>query len=297
MKFTTMGQGGAVALSTAMLGLAYAPLIAPHKAIAAYAEKNKTTQVELATPWEKHLNPSAYAVSEKLDGVRAIWDGKELRFRSGLLINAPLWFLESLPKEPLDGELWMGRGTFDALSGAVRKADPLDSEWEKITYMVFDSPKTSGTFTQRSQRLQQLVYQAQIPWLKAIDQTEMADAASLQAKLTQVAALGGEGLVLHRLDATWRAGRTNDVRKLKLQPDEEARVIAHIPGTGKFEGHMGALLLQMPNGKKFALGTGFTDAQRVSPPPIGAQVSYRYRDRTPQGLPKFASFVRVRDLE
>ena len=60
---------------------------------------------------------------------------------------------------------------------------------------------------------------------------------------------------------------------------------------------MGALLLEMPNGKKFALGTGFTDAQRVSPPPIGVHVSYRYRDRTPQGLPKFASFLRVRDLE
>jgi DNA ligase-1 len=297
MKFTTMGQGGAMALSSAMLGLAYAPLIAPQAAIAAYAEKNQTSQVELATSWEKHLDPSAYAVSEKLDGVRAVWDGKELRFRSGLLINAPLWFLESLPKEPLDGELWMGRGTFNALSGAVRKADPVDAEWKKITYMVFDSPHPRETFSQRSLRLQQEVRKTQIPWLKSIYQTKVADAASLQARLLEVVALGGEGLVLHRLDAPWRAGRTNDVRKLKLHADEEARVIAHIPGTGKFEGHMGALLLEMPNGKKFALGTGFTDAQRASPPPIGAQVSYRYRDRTPQGLPKFASFLRVRDLE
>jgi hypothetical protein len=176
MKFTTMGQGGAMALSSAMLGLAYAPLITPHGAMAAYAEKNQTSQVELATSWEKQLDPSAYAVSEKLDGVRAVWDGKALRFRSGLLINAPLWFLESLPKEPLDGELWMGRGTFDALSGAVRKADPMDAEWKKITYMVFDSPHPRETFSQRSLRLQQQVRKAHIPWLKAIDQTEVADA-------------------------------------------------------------------------------------------------------------------------
>jgi DNA ligase-1 len=286
-----------VALGTAMLGMATVPLLVPRTVIAASAEKNQTNLVELATNWEKHLDPSGYAVSEKLDGVRAIWDGKALRFQSGLLINAPKWFVESLPQDTLDGELWMGRGTFDALSGAVRKGNPVDAEWKKITFMVFDSPKTPGTFKQRSHYLQQLVRQSQLPWLKAIDQAEVTDAASLEARLAHVAAGGGEGLVLHHFDAPWSAGRTQAVRKLKWQADEEARVIAHIPGTGKYKGLLGALLLQMPNGKTFALGTGLTDAQRTSPPPIGAQVTYRYRDRTPQGLPKFASFLRVRDLD
>lgn len=297
MKFTTLSHGGTVALGTAMLGMATVPLLVPRTVIAASAEKNQTNLVELATNWEKHLDPSGYAVSEKLDGVRAIWDGKALRFRSGLLINAPRWFVESLPQDTLDGELWMGRGTFDALSGAVRKGNPVDAEWKKITFMVFDSPKTPGTFKQRSHYLQQLVRQSQLPWLMAIDQAEVTDAASLEARLAHVAAGGGEGLVLHHFDAPWSAGRTQAVRKLKWQADEEARVIAHIPGTGKYKGLLGALLLQMPNGKTFALGTGLTDAQRTSPPPIGAQVTYRYRDRTPQGLPKFASFLRVRDLE
>ena len=297
MKFTTLSHGSTVALGTAMLGMATVPLLVPRTVIAASAEKNQTNLVELATNWEKHLDPSGYAVSEKLDGVRAIWDGKALRFRSGLLINAPRWFVESLPQDTLDGELWMGRGTFDALSGAVRKGNPVDAEWKKITFMVFDSPKTPGTFKQRSHYLQQLFRQSQLPWLKAIDQAEVADAASLEARLAHVAAGGGEGLVLHHFDAPWSAGRTQAVRKLKWQADEEARVIAHIPGTGKYTGLLGALLLQMTNGKTFALGTGLTDAQRTSPPPIGAQVTYRYRDRTPQGLPKFASFLRVRDLD
>jgi DNA ligase-1 len=60
---------------------------------------------------------------------------------------------------------------------------------------------------------------------------------------------------------------------------------------------MGALLLEMPDGKRFSLGTGFSAADRAHPPPVGAQVTYRYRDRTPSGLPKFASFVRVRAAE
>jgi DNA ligase-1 len=104
-------------------------------------------------------------------------------------------------------------------------------------------------------------------------------------------------LVLHRADALWIAGRSDALRKLKLVPDEDARVISHLPGKGRHLGRMGALLLEMPNGQRFALGTGFSDAQRDAPPPIGAYVSYRYRDRTPAGLPRFASFLRVHEAE
>jgi DNA ligase-1 len=87
------------------------------------------------------------------------------------------------------------------------------------------------------------------------------------------------------------------LRKLKLVPDEDARVIAHLAGKGKHAGRLGALLLETSNGQRFALGTGFTDAQRAEPPAIGAFVTYRYRDHTPAGLPKFASFLRVRESE
>ena len=90
---------------------------------------------------------------------------------------------------------------------------------------------------------------------------------------------------------------TTQRHKLKLQPDEEARVVALIPGKGRHVGRMGALMLEMADGKRFALGTGFTDAQRADPPAVGTVVTYRYRDRTPSGLPKFASFLRVRDAE
>lgn len=267
------------------------------RAVAAQASTSNKPLGEWASDWDDQLDPSLYLVSEKLDGVRAIWDGAVLRFRSGRTIAAPDWFLRALPAQALDGELWLDRKRFDPLSGAVRKVRPVDAEWRALRYMVFDAPAPDAGFEARVLRLQTVVERASLPWLVALEQTRLATAAGVQARLQQVAALGGEGLILHRMDAPWQPGRSEAVRKLKLQPDEEARVVAHIPGKGKLEGQMGALLLEMPNGQRFALGTGFSAADRAVPPPIGAQVTYSYRDRTPKGLPRFASYLRVRGAE
>ena len=251
----------------------------------------------LAKPWQESLNPVDYLVSEKLDGVRALWDGSSLRFRSGRPIAAPPWFVAALPDTPLDGELWLGRRRFDALSGAVRKESPVDAEWRALRYMVFDLPREPGPFVQRAARLREVLEARPQPWLNVVAQFTVADAASLQVRLKEVVAAGGEGLVLHRADALWEPGRSDALRKLKPEPDEEGRVLAHIAGAGKNLGRMGALLLETPDGQRFALGTGFSYALRASPPPVGAVVTYRYRDRTASGLPKFASFVRVREAE
>jgi DNA ligase-1 len=256
-----------------------------------------TTQVMLAKPWLSTLNPADYLVSEKLDGVRALWDGNSLRFRSGRVIAAPGWLLEGLPPVALDGELWMGRHSFDALSGVVRKDSPVDAEWRSVRYMVFDMPQHAGRFAERATQIRELLDAAGQPWLQPVVQNRVADAAGLQIRLNEVVAAGGEGLVMHRADARWSPGRSDVLRKLKPVPDEEARVLAQIPGKGKYQGLMGALLLETPEGKRFALGTGFSDAVRASPPPVGAVVAYRYRDRTASGLPKFASFLRVREVE
>jgi DNA ligase-1 len=247
----------------------------------------------LARDWQPSLNPADYLVSEKLDGVRALWDGQNLRFRSGRPIAAPARFVAGLPATTLDGELWLGRHSFDVLSGAVRKEIAVDDEWRAVRYMVFDMPREPGPFAHRAERLRELVEAASQPWLNAVPQTSVADAASLQVRLLEVVAAGGEGLVLHRADALWAPGRSDALRKLKPIPDEEGRVIAQIPGKGKYKGRMGALLLQTPQGQRFELGTGFSDALRADPPPTGAVVTYCYRDRTATGLPKFASFLRV----
>ena len=288
---------GLGALATAGLGLGLQGALAATGAASPESAKPTKALGEWASNWDDQLDPSLYLVSEKLDGVRAIWDGAALRFRSGRPIAAPAWFLAGLPVQALDGELWLERKRFDRLSGTVRKAQPVEAEWRALRYMVFDAPAPEVAFETRVQLLQSMVQRAHQPWLVATEQTRLASSTGLQTRLQQVAALGGEGLVLHRLDAPWQPGRSEAVRKLKLQPDEEARVVAHVAGKGKLEGQMGALLLEMPSGQRFALGTGFSAADRAKPPAIGAQVTYRYRDRTPQGIPKFASYLRVREAE
>jgi DNA ligase 1 len=210
---------------------------------------------------------------------------------------APAWFLAALPSTPLDGELWIAHGQFDLLSGLVRKEVPHDEEWHQVKYKVFDAPRHSAPFVERVHFVQTQLASAGVPWLLPVAQEVVQDAQSLQAQLKAVVARGGEGLVLHRADALWRAGRTDALYKFKLEPDEEGLVVGHLPGKGRLQGQTGALWVQMRSGQRFALGTGLSDAQRRDPPPVGTWVTYRYRDRTPSGLPRFASFLRKREPE
>ena len=257
----------------------------------------ESSTVQLAMPWPPGRSPQGFWVSEKFDGVRAVWDGQVLRFRSGRVMAAPAWFLSALPRMALDGELWMGRGMFDRLSGVVRQAEPDDEAWRAVKYLVFDVPGHVAPFAQRVALVQSTLAQAQQPWLVPVAQREVKDVRALQALLQDTVRQGGEGLMLHRSDARWQAGRTDALFKLKPELDEEGLVVGHQPGKGRLVGMTGALLVQMTSGQRFALGSGLSDALRRDPPPVGSWVTYRYRDRTPSGLPRFASFLRVREAE
>jgi DNA ligase 1 len=254
-------------------------------------------EVLLASLYDEAVDPAGYWVSEKLDGVRALWDGKTLRFRSGRLIHAPAWFTAALPAHPLDGELWIARERFDQVSAAVRRTTPIDAEWRSISYQVYEWPGGAGTFTDRIAALQASVSHTNTAWLKLRPQFRVADRLALKAKLNEVVRAGGEGLVLHRADALWQTGRGDALLKMKPQPDAEAIVVAHLPGKGKYSGMCGALLVETPDGKRFRIGSGLSDAERRSPPPMGSVVTYRYRGLTKTGLPRFANFLRVRAEE
>lgn len=243
--------------------------------------------------WSDALDPAAFLVSEKYDGVRGVWDGKTLRHRSGRPIAAPAWFTDQLPATKLDGELWLGRGRFDALSATVRRERPVDAEWRQVRYMVFELPGAAGSFAERAQRIEAIVRQRGAPQLVAVDQTRVADPVALQQRLAHVLAQGGEGLALHRADAPYGTGRSDVLLKLKPALDTEATVVAHHPGKGKYTGLLGALEVRTPEGRQFLIGSGLSDAQRRDPPPVGSVVTYRYRDLTRTGLPRFASFLRV----
>ena len=257
--------------------------------------KQNSPNVLLAQEYKADVDVQQYLVSEKFDGVRAIWDGKTFYTRRGNEINAPAWFTKDLPKTTLDGELWLGRGQFDALSGAVRKDVPIDEEWKNISYLVFELPDAPGTFEARAKRIVEIVKKANLQHLKAVTQFRVSDEASLNLRLKQVVKNGGEGLMLHRADAEYITGRNAALIKLKPQYDAEATVVAHTAGRGKHKGKLGALVVETPEGIRFKLGTGFSDAQRENPPKIGSLVTYTYKDKTKNGKPKFASFLRVRN--
>jgi DNA ligase-1 len=253
--------------------------------------------IVLASVYRAGIDPAPYWISEKLDGVRAIWDGKVLRFRSGNIVETPRWFTDGLPPTPLDGELWMGRASFDRLSATVRKSPPDEEAWKHVRYMIFELPGARGSFTERIVQMRRIVSAAstKAPWLQQVEQFRIGDAVTLMRRLQDVVAAGGEGLVLHLADAPYLTGRSDVLLKLKPFEDAEATVVGHLPGKGRNAGRMGSLLVEMPDGRRFRIGTGFTDAQRETPPAIGSVVTYRYRDLTSTGLPRFASFLRIRD--
>lgn len=233
-----------------------------------------------------------YWVSEKYDGVRGYWDGTKLWTRGGQEIHAPAWFTEGWPKVPMDGELWAGRGAFSSAVSTVLQQTPVDTAWRQLRFMAFDLPAQGGPFDERLATLQRLPHSLTI---QVVPQTRATDHAALQALLDKTVAEGGEGLVLHRGGSHYSSQRNDDLLKFKPFDDAEARVVAHVPGHGKYDGMMGALLVETPEGRRFKLGTGFSDAQRRSPPAIGSWVTYRYRDLTSSGLPRFASYLRQRE--
>ena len=261
----------------------------------AAANERQSPPLALAKAYGGAVPVSRYWVSEKLDGVRAWWDGAAFLSRGGKRLQAPSWFIAGFPQQPLDGELWLGRGAFAELSGIVRRTKSDGAAWRKVRFMVFDLPAHPGVFDERLLRLGELFDGVESPYIGLVEQFRVADEDELMAQLNRVVAAGGEGLMLRRGLSRYRAGRTNDLLKLKLHQDAEAVVLAHLPGKGKYAGMLGALLVEMPDGTRFRLGTGFSDAERRDPPPVGATVTYKHYGVTSNGLPRFASFLRLRE--
>lgn len=264
--------------------LCYYPLAAAYK-----------PELVLAQVYSNNIDVTQYWVSEKLDGVRAYWDGKQLISRGGNVIAAPAWFVADFPAQPLDGELWLARQQFEKVLSIVSKQQPIASEWQQLRYYIFELPDAPGTFTERVRAMQVLVQQQNSPYLQAVKQFRVADRAELFATLQQLEQSGAEGLMLHHQDARYKTGRSADLVKLKSYQDTEAIVIGYRPGKGKYQGMVGALIVRTPQGKEFAIGSGLTDVLRQTPPEIGTVITYRYNGYTNNGIPRFARFLRVRE--
>jgi DNA ligase-1 len=168
-----------------------------------------------------------------------------------------------------------------------------EDDWRAVRFMVFDLPEAVGNFEQRYQLALSLLTGKSL-YIQVIEQVRLDSIESLYQKLDTLVAQGAEGLMLHRRSAQYRVGRNPNLMKLKPYFDAEAKVIGYIAGKGQFAGQMGALRVQTPDGRIFSIGTGFNLAERQHPPAVGAIITYKYLGLTVNGLPRFASFLRVR---
>ena len=248
----------------------------------------------LAHPWEndKRLD-RVVDVPEKLDGVRAWWDGKQFLPRLGNVYHAPDWFVAGLPSMPLDGELWLDRKAFQRTVSIVRRQDK-SYYWQQIKYVLFDAPGVSGPFEERQKALTEMIRQQRPQMTKVLDQVRCASIEALKVELARVEALGGEGWTLRQPGSLYQVGRSTTLLKVKTFHDAEGRVVEHSAGKGRHAGRLGAVVVELPSGLTFSVGTGFSDAQRQNPPAIGSTITYRYQEMTDRGVPRFPSFVRLR---
>ncbi len=258
------------------------------------SEDRQIPDLLLANIYQSDIKLQNCWVSEKFDGVRAYWNGVNLVSRQGNIFHAPEWFTGVLPKMALDGELWLGRGKFEQLSGLVRRQSPDDASWSGIKFMIFDLPGHAGVFDERLKRLEEIVADIKTSHIQLVEQFKVSSHENLMKELDDVVNQGGEGLMLHLGSSVYKNGRSDDLLKLKKHFDAEAVVINYIPGKGKYKGMLGSMLVETSDKKRFKIGTGFSDAERKNPPAIGSIVTYKYFGLTNKGIPRFASFMRVR---
>ena len=250
----------------------------------------------LAEVYRQGVEVSQYWISEKFDGVRARWNGKELISRGGKVFGAPVWFTKDFPPRPLDGELWVGRGRYEEMSSIVRRTLPHEG-WRKIRFLVFDLPEHGGSFDQRVVAMKRLAAQGESPFLTVVEQQTLDTEEALMIRLKAIIDEGGEGLMLHRKTARYESGRSHDLLKLKPFTNGEATVIGYRPGQGKFAGQVGSLKVRTDQGMVFYIGSGLSHEQRRHPPPLQSRITFRYQGLTKNGIPRFPVFLRIRDEE
>ena len=283
---------------------------------AASADAAKKDKFELLKLSEyKGQNVGGWLASEKLDGVRAYWDGRNLRSRNGKILAAPEGWSAHFPPFALDGELYTARGEFEKIQSIVMDKTPSATAWSEIKFYVFDVPEASGGLLERLSELEKFI--AKNPQagqnLKIIKQVKVKDNSEFEAFAEAVIAKGGEGAVVREPNAPYERKRSKNALKYKKFKDAECEVISINKGSGKYAGLMGSVtckslgaagsnpdeqndeLLQPASGVKFKIGSGFSDEERANPPKIGSIITYKYQNLTAKGVPRFPVFLRVRE--
>ncbi|KAF9097969.1 hypothetical protein BGX23_007507 [Mortierella sp. AD031] len=268
-------------------------------------------QVMLAHSWtdDSGIDPTGYWMAEKLDGVRAYFNGTHFYSRAGNRFFAPPFFSKHLPtNQPLDGELWLGRGRFQQCISIVKnqKAERAD-EWKEMTYLVFDAPKLDLTYEKRLDYLKSIMptfgkdsIQSSSssaasnkvpPYARLVPVQKCVSKNHLLRELDHVQTHGGEGIMLRAPRSRYEFKRSRTLLKVKTFFDEEAIVVGIVKGSGKNSHRMGHIEVKTPDGRLFSVGSGFTDAQRDKPPKVGTVITYKFQELSNKLNPRFPTFI------
>jgi DNA ligase-1 len=255
-----------------------------------YAQK---PNLLLLKSYDGDVNVTHWLMSEKLDGVRAYWNGKALVSRSGKAFAVPAWFSQLLPPFEIDGELWTRRGDFENIISIVNQHAPHEG-WKSITYQIFEVPHQEGGLMNRLEVLKKWLEKNPNEFIKILPQTICKSTKHLKQVLDEVEAKGAEGLVVRDPKALYEGKRSSHALKVKSSQDDECKVTGYTKGQGKFEGLVGALLCEW-RGKTLKIGSGLSDEERRNPPVLDANITFKYNGLTKYGNPKFPVFLRGRD--
>ena len=257
--------------------------------------QSQALDLMLPQVYEEGIDLSGWLMSEKLDGVRGYWDGRRLLSKNGLAFYPPETFTRNFPAFAIEGEIWGGRNTFEKTISIVKQQHPHEG-WLKLKFAVFDVPKAPGEFEERLKKAHDWFAQHPTPYAFVIPHQPVNSQEHLSTELNRIENLGGEGIILRKRESLYASGRSDDILKVKNHYDMEAIVIEHLPGEGRNKGRMGALLVELPeNGVRFKIGSGFSDEVRNHPPPVGSLITFKYYGFYASGIPKFPSFMRIRE--
>ncbi|ORI07467.1 ATP-dependent DNA ligase [Campylobacter concisus] len=256
----------------------------------------------------KEQNVSDWLASEKLDGVRAYWDGENLLSRQGKKLNAPLSFTKNFPKFALDGELYAKELKFEEIQASVMGKLPDEKAWSRLKFHIFDVPEASGGLPRRLEVLTKFLKNEPNQNLIIIKQIKMRDNAQFLKFAENIIAKGGEGAVVREPNAPYERKRSKNALKFKKFKDAECEVIAVNKGSGKYANLAGSLTCKALGGKDdkekasepkegtiFKIGSGLSDKNRQEPPKIGSIITYKFQNLTSNGKPRFPIFLRVRE--
>ena len=238
----------------------------------------------------KDQNTTNWVMSEKLDGIRAYWDGKQLLTRNGKVIYAPHWFTKGYPNFEIDGELWTKRNDFENISSIVRDKKP-SKKWKEIKHYIFEVPNSEGNLLQRLAKVKP--YENE--FLKILPQIPIKNTAHQDTFFKEIEFKKGEGIVVRDPNTLYINKRTSKALKVKKFQDTECKIIGYTHGNGKYNGQIGAIKCQLFNKIEFKIGSGMDDKFRKNPPKIGTIVTFKYQNITKYGKPRFPVYLRIRE--